>query len=227
MAEAKHFAEVCVSTNTGDLTVSQTDWPSYSIEYWTTWEAHEVASAYPAVTENGSTTTIYDPVSYITTTVAFKSGRAFYPPLSLEWVEEDNQTLSPKWPTLTSDMLIPTWNPGKYPSDDWLDEWNMKAGVYDNKGAGRREEVKQPPSMPNKVAIPVIAVLASLLAISLGALLFLLWRGRKANRQGAGNRKIVDDNRVGIPVDGEAGSTAHLNGQAGEDMELRERDVAR
>ena len=223
MAKLKHFAEICVSTNTGKITLSQTDWPSYSIHYWTTWEVEEVALAFPTVTEDGSTTIIYNPVSHITTTAAFMSGRAFYPPLSLEWVEEDNQTLSPKWPTLTSDMLIPTLDPGQYSSYNWL-EMN-KAGVYDNKGAGRREEVKQPASMPNKVAIPVIAVLASLLAISLGALLFLLWRGRKANRQGAGRRKIVDDNSLGAPMDGKAGSTAHLNGQAGDDMELRERDV--
>ena len=105
--------------------------------------------------------------------------------------------------------------------------FNMEIGAYDNRGAGRREEVKHTPSMPNKVAIPVIAVLASLLAISLGALIFLLWRGRKANRQGAGSSKIVDVHPLRLPMDAEAGSTAHLNGQAGDDMELRARDVAR
>lgn len=135
----------------------------------------------------------------------------------MEWFEEDNETLSPKWPTLTSDMLIPTWTPGE--------TVNNKYGNLDNRGTGKR--AAPPPSMPNKIAIPVIATLATLLGICLGALLFLLWRGRRGKRQAKGSHKIVEDQHLGIPVGAEGGSTAHLNGQAGDEMELREREVAR
>ena len=114
-------------------------------------------------------------------------------------------------------MLVPTWTPGTNVSNPW--------GYLDNRGTGRRDA--PPPSNPNKVAIPVIVTLASLLAISLGALLFMLLRGWKAKRQCKGSHKIGDDNRLGIPMDGEAGSTAYLNRQAGDDIELREREVAR
>lgn len=39
-----------------------------------------------------------------TTLAPFVAGRAFYPPMSMEWLEEDNKTLDPKWPTLTSNI---------------------------------------------------------------------------------------------------------------------------
>lgn len=174
------------------------------------------------ITWDGSTLTttgIYTPIEYTQLTLPFTKGRAFYPAMSMEWFEEDNKTLNPKWPTLTSDMLIPTWSPGST-SSNLNDD-----GVLDHRGRGPK--AAPPPSVPSKVAIPVIAVLATLLALSLGALLLMLWRGRKVNRQGPGRRKIVDDHHLGVPVDGEAGSTAQLNGQVGDDVELREREMTR
>ena len=59
------------------------------------------------------------------TAIYWSGGRAFYPPWSMEWNAEDNLTLEPPWPVLTSDMLIPTWVPGQ----------NVSAGVYDNEEA--------------------------------------------------------------------------------------------
>lgn len=171
---------------------------------------------------DGSTLTktgIYTPIQDTQLTLPFTRGRAFYAAMSMEWFEEDNKTLDPKWPTLTNDMLIPTWTPGMSPSN------GIFPGAFDHRGRGPM--AVPPPSVPNKVAVPVIAVLATLLALSLGALLFMLWRGRKVNRQGAGSRKLVGDHHAGFPMDGEARSTAHLNGQVEDDMELREREVAR
>lgn len=174
------------------------------------------------ITRDGSTLTttgIYTPIVYTQLTLPFTKGRAFYAAMSMEWFEEDNKTLEPRWPTLTSDMLIPTWSPGSTSS---IFNYN---GVFDHRGRGPK--AAPPPSVPSKVAIPVIAVLATLLALSLGALLLMLWRGRKFNRQGPGRRKIVDDHHLGVPGGGEAGSTVQLNGQVGDDMELRVREVAR
>lgn len=174
---------------------------------------------------SGSTTTetttgTYTPVDVTVLTLPLTYGRAFYAAMSMEWVEEDNETLSPQWPTLTSDVRLPTLMPGE-------SRYINSGGEFDNKGTGRKPApLTPPPSMPNKIAIPVIATLAWLLALCLGALLVLRWRGWRTDRQAKRSSKTVDDD-LGIPMDAEGGSTAHLNGQAEEDMELREREAAR
>ena len=133
--------------------------------------------------------------------------------MSLEWLEGDNETLDPKWPTLTSDMLLPSW-----PLDS-LDTYAFTRGAYENRGQGRRE-VEVEATMPNKVAIPIISVLAVLLLASLAGIAFLLWRGK------AGRRPTLKatNSQLEIALPDEVGSTAHLAGRPRtDDMELRER----
>lgn len=54
----------------------------------------------------------YDTVE-TTSIIYWRGGRAYYPGWSVEWMAEDNVTLDPPWPTLTSDTVIPTWVPGE------------------------------------------------------------------------------------------------------------------
>ena len=90
-------------------------------------------------------TDLYIPVDYTQLTLPFSEGRAFYPAMTMEWLEEDNKTLDPKWPTLTSDMLVPTWTPEMNLSDV------IYTGVFDNRGRGPKAAPPTPPSIPNKV----------------------------------------------------------------------------
>lgn len=106
----------------------------------------------------------YDTVE-TTSIIYWIGGRAYYPGWSVEWMAEDNVTLSPPWPTLTSDMVIPTWVPGKNIMDNY--------GQYDNKGKGRTRPTPFPKSKFDRVGVPVIAALAALLGlVLLGGLCF-------------------------------------------------------
>lgn len=91
----------------------------------------------------------------ITSTVYFTGGRALYPAWSMEWVAEDNASLDPPWPTLTSDMLIPTWSPNM----------SFDEGQYDNKGEGpddTREQTKL-----GEIGGPIVGALAGLIGLLL------------------------------------------------------------
>lgn len=79
-----------------------------------------------------------------------KGGRMFYPPWSIEWTNEDNATLDPKWPTMTNDILIRTWVPGDTIYD-----------FYENKATGPIPP--QPAATKNKVMIPILAVLGAVI----------------------------------------------------------------
>lgn len=105
----------------------------------------------------------------ISSTLSLPSGRAFYPAWSVEWEGTDDRSLSPQWPVLTSNMLVSTWSPGE----------NVPSGVYDNRGAG---VVIEPRQDLERWVLPVVILLAVFLGVSLGALLFSLWRMRREHR---------------------------------------------
>lgn len=92
-----------------------------------------------------------------TSTVYWTGGRAYYPPWSVEWVAEDNVTLNPPWPSLTSDMLIPTWTPGM----------SVVEGFYDNKGKGASSTPPPEQTKLGKIGIPIIGALAGLIGLLL------------------------------------------------------------
>lgn len=129
-----------------------------------------------------SRTDTYTDWSYYTTTATSNSGRVFYPAWSIEWVEEDNKTLKPPWPTLTSNMLIPTYSGQTLPTD----------GTYDDVGEGQLTIAPQPPSTPNKVVIPIVTVLAAIILFGAAAALWL-WRGKRAAAKRA--KKEEDENK--------------------------------
>lgn len=109
-----------------------------------------------------------------TSTIFWVGGRAYYPGWSVEWVAEDNATLNPPWPTLTSDMVIPTWVPGAIVSNP---------GQYHNKGSGDPRPTRLPKSKFDRVGVPLIATLAGILAlVLLGTLLFWCIRRRRAKK---------------------------------------------
>lgn len=115
----------------------------------------------------------YDTVE-TTSIIYWRGGRAYYPGWSIEWMAEDNVTLNPPWPTLTSDMVVPTWVPGE----------NIKNyGQYDNKGSGRTRPTASPKSKFDRVGVPLIATLAGLLGLLLlGGLIFWCLRKRRVKR---------------------------------------------
>lgn len=123
----------------------------------------------------------------MSSTLYLTSGRAFYPAWSVEWEGSDNPSLSPQWPVLTNDMLIPTWIPGE----------EVLSGVYDNKGEGVRIE---PRHDLDRWVLPMVIVLGVFLGLSLGALLFSLWRLAKERRR----RKAAEAKGYHIPVNEEA-----------------------
>ena len=115
----------------------------------------------------------YDEVE-TTSTIYWRAGRAYYPGWSVEWMAEDNATLDPPWPTLTSDMLIPTWVPGTNVSNH---------GSYDNKGSGRSRPTTLPKSKFDRVGVPLIASLAGLLGlVLLGGVLLWCMRRKRAKK---------------------------------------------
>ena len=220
-----HSAKICISTSSERFQLSTPPsgavFASYTVRYYTTETTFSpYTMQYITIDENSSTSimsrkTVTDGYDehYVTTLAPFVAGRAFYPPMSLEWLEEDNTTLYPKWPTLTSDMLLPTWPIG-------ADEKSaFTKGAYENRGQGRRE-VKVEATMPNKVAIPIISVLAVLLLAALAGIAFLLWKAKGGRRP----TLKAKNSELEIPLPDEAGSTAHLAGTPRtDDMELRER----
>lgn len=193
------------------------------MEYYTTETTFSpYTMQYITIDENSSTSTRsvetvtdeYDS-RFVTALAPFMAGRAFYPPISIVWLEEDNKTLKPKWPAMTSDMLLPTW-----PLTDNEQSAHNELGIYDNRGRGRIE-INTDGFMPNKVAIPIISVLAVLLLAALAGVGFLLWKGKGAIRP----TLKAKNSQLEIPIEDEACSTAHLAGRssAGDDIELRER----
>ena len=161
----------------------------------------------------------------VTNTIAFV-GRAFYPAMSMEWEESDNPSLDPPWPTLTSDMLIPSWAPGM----DLLSR-------YENKGAGHDYEADKPKpaTIKMKIAIPIIATLGGIILLVILYIMYRRIRRRFAERRewreklaaaeytaGAGlglemsdmgsSTSLHDSNPVAtenvVPVEGEDGSGA-------------------
>lgn len=86
----------------------------------------------------------------IMTTVYWPDGQAFYPAWSIEWTAENNATLDPPWPTLMSDMLIPTWTQGM----------NIYPGSYDRKGEGTDRHSPTPQTKLGKIEAPIVGTLA-------------------------------------------------------------------
>ena len=111
----------------------------------------------------------------ITTTVYWPGGRAFYPAWSIEWTAEDNATLDPPWPTLTSDMLIPTWTPGM----------KIYPGSYDRKGEGTDRQSPTPQTKLGKIGAPIVGTLAGVIGVllMLGVVLWCLRRRRARKRE--------------------------------------------
>ena len=107
-------------------------------------------SPIPTNTYTTTQTTVGYHGDYMDVKVPVNGGRKFYPPWSIEWTNEDNATLDPKWPTMTNDMLIRTWVPGDKIHDS-----------YENKGTG--PTLPQPAVSKYKVMIPILAVLGTVI----------------------------------------------------------------
>ena len=56
--------------------------------------------------------------------IALTTGTRMYPAWYIEWQSRDLEGLSPRWPELTSNMLVPTWSEGMV----------LEGGKFDNKG---------------------------------------------------------------------------------------------
>lgn len=101
-------------------------------------------------------------------TVPMTEGTVYYPGWTISWRSTDTRTLTPVWPSLTSDMLIPTWTPGM----------QIKDGQYDNKGP--TNDVTEPREDEKKTwgeDIPSIAWKGIVIGAVLGffGLVALLW----------------------------------------------------
>lgn len=98
----------------------------------------------------------------LTTTYSYENGRAFYPAWSIEWMQENNTSLDPPWPTLTHDMYLATWTPGE----------QVPTGTPSS----------FPTTMPMKTAKAAIATLSVLAFLFALGCLFLLWKIRHAKQ---------------------------------------------
>lgn len=119
------------------------------------------------------------------TTEAWPTGTAYYPEWSVEWAASDVSTLSPPWPPLSSNMLIPTWTEGMY----------VFPGVYDGEGDLPPSFVPMPPPPRDvekgkrerslKIYLPIGIVLLILLVIAY----WLVFRIFKRNREAEERRR--------------------------------------
>lgn len=123
-----------------------------------------------AYTVTGTVTTTRGDYDFATTEVPFGAGRVFYPPMSMEWVEEDNKMLDPPWPTLKNDMLVPTWQPR---------DGSSLSRSYENRGRGHNYTPLPPPSIQTKIAYPIIGVLAGIILILVLVPLWRMWRRKR------------------------------------------------
>lgn len=125
-----------------------------------------------AYTVTGTQTTTRGHSHFGTIEVPFGAGRVFYPPMSMQWVEEDNKSLDPKWPTLKNNMLVPTWR---------SEDGRSLPTSYENRGTGH---ISTPPSIQTKIAYPIIGVLAGIILIMVFVPLWRMWlRKRHAASQ--------------------------------------------
>lgn len=122
----------------------------------------------------------------LVTTVAMPSGTAYYPAWSVEWVASDLSTLSPPWPQLASNMLIPTWTEGMY----------IFPGLYDGDGDLEPTFVAVPQPLETekkardrqvrrllKIYLPVGIVLLILLVIAYWYVFRIFRRNSKAEER--------------------------------------------
>ena len=128
-----------------------------------------------AYTVTGTVTTTIGDYYFAITEVPFGAGRVFYPPMSMEWLEKDNTTLKPEWPTLKNDMLVPTWQ-----STDGTSSYRS----YENIGRGRDYTSLPSPSIRTSIAYPIIGVLAAIILIMVLVPLWRMWRRSEERRVG-------------------------------------------
>lgn len=99
--------------------------------------------------------------------------RAFYPAWTIQWMEEDNKSLDPPWPKLTGTMVVATWHPG--------------TGV-----SGSGSTLLPPSEMPMTTAIPVFAILGTLVFL-LTAGILVFWGQRRQSRKEAQKERVAEE----------------------------------
>lgn len=133
----------------------------------------------------------------VSTVYTLNGGSIRYKPFPISWKNDQTSTLSPKPPSLTSNMLIPTWTPDMYIEDG---EYDREPGdSYDEREHHRNllQEAKDQRKKTLGISISM-GVLGGII------LLLLVWRLWVLQRR---RKEVSELKKVGVNADVEAWRT--------------------
>ena len=168
----------------------------------------------------------------VPTPVPITTGTAFYPPWRIEWVSEDVSSLSPQWPTLTSNMLIPTWTEGmSIKKGEYDNQGTFTEYTYGDSGGGGGGADRDQAAIDGALQGTIMKIVLPVLFVG-GLLLVTCWAGsrkaRKQRKMDAQERAATDGGETGVveEVRGE-GPLARGKREAKEDAREMVTGVAR